>query len=400
MTSRPLQPAPLRVLAFMEANRLTGPAKNLIELAQRAAPGVIISIATFRRGPQLSRSPFMDACAEAGISVHTVAERRVWDPGVIPKMRQLARSLQADVVQTHSVKSHFLVKLSGLHRHLRWIAFHHGYTNTNRKMELYNRLDRFSLPSAQRVVTVCGAFARQLERRGVPPEKLLVRHNSVRPFIPPDPAALAFTCASMPSLVREAPILLAVGRFSREKGHADLMRALALFGQQHRPLPQLVLVGEGPERERLEAMAREAGVSGQVVFAGHQEEVRPYYALATAVVIPSHSEGSPNVLLEAMAAGVPVIATAVGGIPEIVSDGREALLVPSHSPEALAAALGRLLGDEELRQGLATRARARAAAFSPEAHCRAILALYHGNSAAGSELEKEQRQAEASLPAR
>ncbi|HUX66441.1 MAG TPA: glycosyltransferase [Terriglobales bacterium] len=369
-------PAPLRVLVFMEATWLSGPAKNLIELARLAGPRVTFAVATFLRGRGPATNPFVASCERAGIGVHPILERGALDPRVLPQMRRLANAFAPDLVQSHSVKSHFLVRISGLAGRYRWIAFHHGYTSTDQKMTVYNRLDRFSLPAADRVVTVCEAFARDLERKGVARERLVVRHNAVRPFSPVDPVSLARVRVTVPA-PPESRLLVAVGRLSREKGHVDLIKALASLKSSHPLLTLgLVLVGDGPERGRLVAAAREAGVASQVMFAGHQADVRPFYALADAIVIPSHSEGSPNVLLEAMAAGVPIIATAVGGVPEIVSDGREALLVPSESPAALAAAVARLFDGQGLRRHLSTRALTAAADHSPEAYCQAVLALY------------------------
>jgi len=368
-------PAP-RVLVFMEAHRLTGPAKNLLEVAGVAGSQVRFEVATFVRGGGPARNPFLEACAQAGMTVHAIRERRAGDFGVLAQMRRLARARTPDLVQTHSVKSHFLVRWSGLAGRHRWIAFHHGYTSTNRRMALYNRLDRFSLPAAERVVTVCAAFARELERAGVARERLVVRHNSVRAWAPVAAEEVARLRAAM-ELPPAARVLLAVGRLSREKGHADLLQAMAwIHAHQPRPELHLVLVGDGPEKERLQAAARQAGIAAQVRFAGQQPQVQPFYGLAEAVVIPSHSEGSPNVLLEAMAAGLPIAATAVGGIPEIVTDGREALLVPSQAPREMAQALLRLLADGELRQQLGARAQARAAEHSPQAHGYALVELY------------------------
>ena len=101
-----------------------------------------------------------------------------------------------------------------------------------------------------------------------------------------------------------------------------------------------------------------------------------FYALADIVALPSHSEGSPNVLLEAMAAGRPIAATAVGGVPEIATAGETALLVPAHDPAAMAGAIGRLLRDRELAAHLGENARAAAAGFFPERYLDALLTIY------------------------
>ena len=380
----------LRVLALMEANDVGGPAKNLIEFCRRArtleASSAEVSLVTFRRGASEqssdsadAQSPFVAAARGAGIEVDLISERFRFDPRVLAQLRAIVERRAPDIIQTHQVKSHFLVKLSGLWRRYPWIAFHHGYTTTDLKMELYNKLNRWSLPTARRVVTVCGAFSPLLTREGVRPERIFVRHNSINPNGGArlnDEDALALRARL--GVEEGARVILAVGRLSREKGHADLVAALEHLQASEPELSfRLVVVGEGPEREAVEREARERGVSERLIFAGHVSDVRPFYALADVLALPSHSEGSPNVLLEAMAAGLPVAASSVGGVPEIVSDGESALLVAPHDPRAMGSALARLLKDEGLARRLASNARSLVAAhYTPDAYARSLVGLY------------------------
>jgi glycosyltransferase involved in cell wall biosynthesis len=319
------------------------------------------------------------AARAQGVEVDVISERFRFDPSVLGRLREVVARQRPDIIQTHQVKSHFLLKLSGLWRQHPWLAFHHGYTTTDLKMELYNRLNRWSLPTARRVVTVCGAFSPRLTSEGVRPERIFVRHNSIDPnggARPSDEEVRALR--ERLGIVEGARVILAVGRFSREKGHADLVGALGRLRASEPDIDfRAVFVGEGPERPAVERAAREAGVAERLVFAGHVSDVRPFYALADVLALPSHSEGSPNVLLEAMAAGLPVAATNVGGVPEIVSDGESALLVESHDPEGMALALARLLKDEELGRRLASNARALVAAhYTPDAYARSLTELY------------------------
>jgi glycosyltransferase involved in cell wall biosynthesis len=179
-------------------------------------------------------------------------------------------------------------------------------------------------------------------------------------------------------LPADARVILSVGRLSTEKGHADLFAAVRLL---LRDRPQrtirLILVGDGIERPTLERAAAAPDLASSVIFAGHCSNVWPYYSLADVLALPSHSEGSPNVLLEAMAAGVPIVASKVGGVPETVEDGSSALLVPASEPAALASALARVLEDPALAARLASSASERLVRrFSPEARYRALLEVY------------------------
>ena len=120
----------------------------------------------------------------------------------------------------------------------------------------------------------------------------------------------------------------------------------------------------------------EHNLESHVVFVGHVSDVAPFYAIADVLALPSHSEGSPNVLLEAMAAGLPIVATSVGGVPEIATNEEDALLVAARDPSAFAVALRRALTEGELARTLKNNAITRAKDFSPECHARSLIEIY------------------------
>lgn len=349
----------IRVVKFMEAASVTGPAANVIRFCKfaHAIGEVKITIAAFHRsattGTGTPWNAFFDALANAGIEFDVIREKRRFDPGVIAQMREIADRRNADIVASHATKSHFLVRYAGLHHRYRWIAYHHGYTAEDWKMRLYRQLDRWSLPAARRVVTVCGPFAKMLaEKRGVRPDLIKVLPNSMEPAPPPDPEVIQELSRSL-GLPENTRVILTIGRLSSEKAQIDLLQAFALMKT---PDLRLVLVGNGIDRGALKSAAATLGIAGQTIFAGQHRNVWPFYNLAEIFVLPSLSEGSPNVLLEAMMAQTPIVATAVGGVPETVEHESSALLVPSRDPEKLAEAMRRLLDSPELRVNLAANA--------------------------------------------
>jgi len=366
----------IRVVSIMEAVFVTGPAKNLLEFERRARGAVDLSIVTYEY-PSSGPNQFVAAAREAGVTVDLVKVNGPLDFSALGQLKRIMAEREPDIIQTHNVKSHFLMRLSGLWQRHRWLAFQHGYTTTDFKMRCYNQLDRWSLRAPDHVLTVCGPFAADLERKGIPRERITVRHNSVKPFPPVDAAAVEAVRRSL-AAAPGATILLAVGRLSHEKGHVDLLRALDFLRRElHEDRFHLVIVGEGPERARIEAVRSELGLADQVTLAGLQHDMRPYYACADIAVLASHSEGSPNVLLEAMVAGVPIVATRAGGIPEIVTDGETALLVDIRAPEPMARAIQTLLADPDRRRTLARKAQLVAEqSYSPEAYRQSMLALY------------------------
>jgi len=170
-----------------------------------------------------------------------------------------------------------------------------------------------------------------------------------------------------------------VGRLSREKDHLTLLHAFRQLAREGSVNAHLLIVGDGPERPRIEAAIRDFQLCAAVTMTGHMPSAEPYYGVADLAVLSSLSEGSPNALLEAMSARVPVVATAVGGVPEIVADRQSALLVPPHSPAALCQAMGELLTNQAMARALAQRAgELLAARHSLEARSKRLLEIYAG----------------------
>ncbi|GII27292.1 glycosyltransferase [Planotetraspora mira] len=185
--------------------------------------------------------------------------------------------------------------------------------------------------------------ARTVER--VPARKLSVIRNGL-----PDSAFQAIASEKIDTTL---PLVLCLARLSPGKGHCFLIEAAALLSRQGLPIT-LVLAGDGPERDDLESQARALGVD--VRFLGDQRDVAGFLARADMVVLPSLSEGLSNAVMEAMAAGRPVIATSVGGTPELLED--RGILVPPADPAALAEGITRLVENPELAAALGAAAHA------------------------------------------
>ena len=367
----------IRVLAVLEATRVTGVARNVVEyarLARSEAGGVPVSVTAVlvRRGagPEWRADVLRDHAVAAGVPVDTLAERRRYDQQAVRALRSLIDAHDPHLIETHHIKSHCFVALSGAWRERPWVAFHHGYTQTDLKVRAYNQVDRWSLRRAAHVVTTNEPFAAALGRRGVHPGRITVLHNGVRPAYA-DPSAVALLRRSLGLTDRER-VVLAVGRLSREKGQAYLVRAAAAWQGRAR----LVIVGDGPDRPMLERLAR-CSPPGQVIFVGMSSNVAPFYRMADVFVLPSLSEGSPNVLLEAMACGLPIAATRVGGVPEIATHQVSALLGPPRDPEFLGDAVNTLLDNPVLCTRLGAAARETALnRHTPEQRAATLSRLY------------------------
>ena len=235
------------------------------------SPVIELSLVTFDRAG--ASAEFVAAARELGLEVDVIPERGRFDRSVIRALRKIVAERSPDVIVTHQVKSHFLMKVSGLWKKYPWVAFNHGYTTTDKKMLLYNRLDRWSLPRADRVVTVCEAFAKQLVKMGIPRARIHVQHNSIRP----EPAVSApemYAFRRKLGVKNDERMILAVGRLSKEKAQIDLLHAFRKLSDTHAEInARLVIVGDGPERENLEMTAASLGISDRVIFTGQVKNV-------------------------------------------------------------------------------------------------------------------------------
>jgi glycosyltransferase involved in cell wall biosynthesis len=367
-------------MAMLEAQSITGPAKAVLEFAREAAhgrpglPEIDLSILTFDRGQ--GENYLTKTIRGMGMPLDVIYERGRFDMNIIPQLRAAVENRRTDVIWSNSVKSHFLVRWAGLSRSRTWVAFHHGYTTTDTRARIYNQFDRWSLRGADCVLTSSAAFVKELARRNVQPGHIHVQHMPIRPCAP--------VSRKLKSELRKrlgfgdgTRVLLCVGRLSHEKGHADLVRAFPRMRELAGNLPlRLVLVGDGPERPRIEELCRRLNLTDIVRLVGQQNDIGPYYGIADVFVLPSLSEGCPNVLLEAMAAGVPVVATAVGGVPEVVTSRRDAILVKKNDVAALASATSELLKDQQLRNYLVRSARQVVAQKSPQAYFESISSIF------------------------
>jgi glycosyltransferase involved in cell wall biosynthesis len=378
---------PLDVLGLVEAEAVTGPVRNLLQFQRAAtiaansgAREVRLTLAVFQRGRSVVETPLYTAAQSLGIPVLSVEERFRFDAGAIASLRRLIDAVAPDIVQTHGVKSHLLVRLASVHQGRPWVAFHHGYTRPDVKMAVYNQCDRVSLRAAARVVTTARAFTGQLVASGVASERIVVLRNAIEIDSESDTHRVA-TRQKLREALNLAPcqhVIVCIGRLSKEKGHADLVDAIARFRARwpHTPV-RLVIAGDGPERDRLVARAARAGIADAIRWLGFVPRADRLYAAADVAVLPSHSEGSPNALLEAAAFSLPVVATAVGGIPETIQHGQSGLLVPPGHPAALADALRDVLCDLRLAARLGREARRVVErCHDPLPRARALISLY------------------------
>ena len=318
-----------------------------------------------------TRGPFTELAEAEGFAVDIADVSRMGRFGGLLALRRLLWRHRIELVHTHAMAaSNVLSRLAA--RSAGAVVVGHAHSPEVYRRgpagTLYRLIDNCTVRLCARVIAVSEATRAALVAQGVPPRLIEVVPNGVHvPAIPP-----ASTISDLG--LDDGTAVLCVGRLEPAKGQLDLVEAAALV-----PGTTFVLVGRdvAGHSAEIERRCAELGVTARVVLAGERQDVPGLMAGAALVAVPSWNEGFPLVPLEAMAAGRPVIATAVGGLPEIVEDGVTGLLVPPHDPPRLAAAIESLLRDKPCAATLGAAGRARARErFSAQAVADRVFGIY------------------------
>jgi len=277
------------------------------------------------------------------------------DLGVIPRLLNVCRRHKVAIWHGHDYKSNLLGLLLTRFWPMKLLTTVHGWVHHTARTPLYYAIDRFCLPRYQRVLAVSEDLRQRCLECRVPPGRCILLENAI------DTEEFrrrrdSNSGRNEVGLSRFSFLIGAVGRLSPEKGFDVLLRALADLRQRD-VNAGLLLVGEGEQRRSLEDLAGQLGCRDALHLAGFQEDVRPFFEAMDVFALSSLREGLPNVVLEAMALEVPVVATRIAGVPGVIDDGRNGLLVNPGSVEELTAALARLADDEGLRQRLSSEGR-------------------------------------------
>ncbi|WP_438014360.1 glycosyltransferase [Sorangium sp. So ce315] len=296
--------------------------------------------------------PRADQLRARGVAVHMVPKRPGFDLRLPGKLAAFFAKHGVSIVHSHNQLPLIYATAAGrLHRVPVCHTLHGAMFDQGRRAWLRHMAAK--LADAHVAVSQSTADF-MLKHNEVPSSKLHVVLNGIDlSRFRPDAAARARIRAEL-GIPQDAWVAGAVGRLSQVKNHALLLRAAAAAGVLS-DSGRLLLVGDGPEAAPLRALAGELGIGDRVVFAGERHDVPELLSSSDVFVLSSNSEGLPLSMVEAMATGLPVISTAVGGIPALVADGETGFLVPSGDVDALAAKLAVLKADPEQARAMGKR---------------------------------------------
>ncbi|MEN6464877.1 MAG: glycosyltransferase family 4 protein [Syntrophaceae bacterium] len=376
----------VRVLHFIDHSRVGGPGKTILNSAKYIdRDRYEVHAALFCNG---SGTDFSITVEERGIPCLTLRDRNGIEWSHIRDLREYIRRERIDILHTHGYKTDFLgVVQKRLSRGIVLVTTHHGWIRNNMRQNIYALTGMGLSRFFDGVIIVSGSLEKFLPRRVRKSGSFRVVHNAIvlSDYESPD-------CESSPAKgearrIREEfdisgcdTLIGVIGRLSEEKGCSDMLAAFHEIREirefrKGRGNLKLMFIGEGSLRAELERMKEDLGLGKDVVFAGFRDPVAPFYRAIDILVCPSRTEGLSNVILEAMACRVPVIATDVGGNAEIITSGTNGFIISS--VKDLRGPLEKLSNDRALRESIVRNASETVRQkFSFEARMRKVEDFY------------------------
>lgn len=302
-------------------------------------------------------SPVAERLRAAGVEPMPVGARRMASMAALAGIRRQLRAVRPDIVHTHLSHADVLGGLAARSLRLPWVSTVHATSWNGTTRERAQAAVAFAVRRgcANRVIAVSrSARDAYLARSGISPERVVVVTNGISTAPPRDGNG---RLREELGLGRRQRVVVLNAPLRREKGHARALTALSLLRDRD-PSLRVLLLGDGPDRD--EVLDRAAACAGMVSALGYRDDVMAILGIADVVLHTPETDALPNGLIEAAAAGVPVVATATGGIPEIVASGETGFLVaPGAPPAEISRTLTRLLQDGELRARMGAAAQRR-----------------------------------------
>jgi glycosyltransferase involved in cell wall biosynthesis len=366
---------PGRVLHLRTVSRHGGgPEKTLLN-SPRFLKGAYDLLLAYIRPEGDPEYDMPERARQMGVDLVDIPERNGRDPRTLWRLVQIIKDFRPDILHPHDYKTNVLAVILGRWFRIPTVTTMHGYVSHEGRLPLYYRIDQWALRHLDHVIAVSADLERIVIDLGIPAKRRSLVHNAID--------AQEFSRSRSVEQARQQlgvgstrPLIGAVGRLGQEKGFDVLIRAVDRLLQRGVDV-DLMIVGEGEDRPRLEALIGQLGRSERIRLLGHRKDVKELYEAMDVFALSSLREGLPNVVLEAMAMEVPVVATRVAGVPALINHDANGLLVDPGNLEGLTESLARLLGDAELRQRLRQGGRETVETrFSFAARMEKIRAIY------------------------
>jgi glycosyltransferase involved in cell wall biosynthesis len=366
--------AKYEVLHLIGSNLVGGPEKQILHHAQDMQDTEYqLSIGSFH---DLKDRPEVLVAAEQR-NIPTLCLPGGVRLDLVHHLSKMLAERKGSLLCTHGFKANVVGYLAARRTGTSHVAFVRGFTAENRRVRFYEMLERQALKRADRVVCVSESQANQIAPiRGNRRAPIVVKNAMLPPYSrKQDRPPISRNDLSIP---KSAFVFGSVGRLSTEKGHRFMVSAFQKLCAESPVGAQLflIIVGDGNEEEPLKQQATQLGIREQIHFAGFQGNCTEWMQMMDCLVQPSLTEGTPNTVLEALCLKLPVIASAVGGVPDLIVDGRNGLLVPPADVDQMTAAMKKMWLSPDLRGQLAAGAEDLLQEYSPAYQRQRLIAVY------------------------
>lgn len=335
---------PITVMHLRACNFVGGPEKQILEHFARLDPQKFRPVlGTYVDGAD---DPLGDAAAALGFRVVRMHSLSPLNPSSIHQLSATLNRHKVDILCTHGYKPNILGCLAARRARIPTIAISRGWTWESPKIRVYEALDRFFLRFTSHVVAVSAGQKEKILACGVRPDKVSVIHNAINleNSVKPPETGLR----QQLGLPSDALVIASAGRLSPEKNYATMIEVAQKICSSHQQAYFMVF-GEGFLRSELEQKIESAGLQGRFLLPGFRKDLQSLLPEIDIFMLPSFTEGLPNVALEAFANKKPIVASAVGGTPEVVQHGVSGFLTTPEDVAGMAAGIRQLLADPGLR---------------------------------------------------
>jgi glycosyltransferase involved in cell wall biosynthesis len=368
-----------KILVWISTNHISGPLRQLLQLIIN-----VQLISNYRYHicfdciKNAPKPTFLQHIRKLGIDYSLLNQGSRFDFSLIREAVKLAKFNEIKILQTHGYKPSIIGCIIKYYLGLPWVPFLHGDTSEDFKVRCYFQLEKFFVRRADAIITVSEAQRQEMLCRGFSSHKVHAVRNAIDPSLFDEVSAeYASRDFLRPhGLNGDGPLIGIIGRMSPEKGHSVFLEAFPRVLTKV-PNAKAVFLGTGQEEGRLRSICAEKGLQNHVHFIGFRENIATWYPVFDLVVLPSLSEGLPNVAMEAMLFSKPIVATAVGGVPEVVEDAVTGRLVPARKATELADAIVDVMSNPRLMAEYGGRGRKKVLEeFSPQIRAKSMIAVY------------------------
>lgn len=337
--------SPITIAHLIATNFYGGPEKQIVTHALKldASRFNFVLISFIDNGQP---NELVEIARAKGIEVVEVQARHPFDPGTIERIVQILRSKRVQLLCAHGYKANVIGRFASWFAGIPQICVSRGWTAENQRIRFYEKLDRLFLRFANHIVAVSEGQKRKILSKGIAGDKVSVIHNAIElENLPKTNSDIRHELG----IPQTAVFVVSAGRLSPEKNQAAMIKVAKQVLQQRDDI-YFAVFGEGFLRPELEQQVKDAGLCGRFLLPGFHKDIHAIFNVIDIFILPSFTEGLPNVALEAFANKKPVVATAVGGTPEVMKDGISGFLTRPDDADLMASHILTLANDQDLRE--------------------------------------------------